>query len=121
MILYATLEEDAVPAPGSDAECPETAMKVLEFAKPHILLIDKWNGSGQDVVVPSRLKKTLIRPLQDGPEVSQTGGVPGCIGRWILLGLRLRAREVRLRQGRSTHGNLGLRSSRRPEMPFNPL
>jgi len=72
VIFYAPLE-DAVPAPRSDSDCPETAMKVLEFAKPHILLIDKWNGSGHDVVVPSPLKKTLIRPAEDGPEVPQTG------------------------------------------------
>ncbi|ACL41899.1 hypothetical protein Achl_3948 (plasmid) [Pseudarthrobacter chlorophenolicus A6] len=64
--------EDAVPTPR--AESPETeGQKVLEFAKPHILLIDKWNGSGHDVVVPAAMKRTLTRVGDDDGEAPQTG------------------------------------------------
>lgn len=64
--------EDAVPTPR--AEAPETeGRKVLEFASPHILLIDKWNGSGHDVVIPSVLKRTLTRVGPDDAEAPQSG------------------------------------------------
>jgi hypothetical protein len=74
VIFYGPIE-DAVPAPRSETECPGTASKVLEFAKPHVLLIDKYNGSGYDTVLPTPLKRTLTRPDADGPEVPQTGRV----------------------------------------------
>jgi hypothetical protein len=64
--------EDAVPTPRF--ESPETeGQKVLEFAKPHVLLIDKWNGSGHEVVIPAPLKRTLTRVGYDDQEAPQTG------------------------------------------------
>ena len=74
VIFYGPIE-DAVPAPRSETDCPETASKVLEFARPHLLLIDKYNGSGYDTVLPASLKRTLVRPGEDGSGVSQTGRV----------------------------------------------
>lgn len=71
VIWYGGLE-DAVPTPRG--ESPETeGSKVLEFAAPHILLIDKWNGSGHEVVVPAPLKRTLTRVGYDEGEAPQTG------------------------------------------------
>ena len=71
VIWYGGLE-DAVPTPRG--ESPETeGSKVLEFAAPHILLIDKWNGSGHEVVIPSPLKRTLTRVGYDEVEAPQTG------------------------------------------------
>lgn len=72
VIFYAPLE-DAVPCTRFETDPGAGREKVLEFAKPNILLIDKWNGSGHDVVIPSPLKKTLTRPSEDTPEVPQTG------------------------------------------------
>lgn len=64
--------EDAVPTPRG--ESPETeGQKVLEFSRPHILLIDKWNGSGHEVVVPAPLKRTLTRVGYDDEAAPQTG------------------------------------------------
>ncbi|MET4144129.1 hypothetical protein [Arthrobacter sp. UYCo732] len=64
--------DDAVPTPRT--ESPETeGRKVLDFAKPHVLLIDKWNGSGHDVVVPAAMKRTLTRVGYDEEEAPQTG------------------------------------------------
>jgi hypothetical protein len=74
VIFYGPIE-DSVPAPRSETDCPEDASKVLEFAKPHVLLIDKYNGSGYDTVLPSPLKRTLVRPAEDGADVPQTGRV----------------------------------------------
>lgn len=55
-------------------ESPETeGQKILEFAKPHILLIDKLNGSGHDVVLPAAMKRTLTRVGYDDEEAPQTG------------------------------------------------
>ncbi|MDJ0459919.1 hypothetical protein PUN71_022180 [Arthrobacter sp. NQ7] len=82
---------DAVPSTRSDNDPEAGKEKVLEFAKPHVLLIDKWNGQGYDTVLPAPLK------------------IPRRFGRRILLGRRLRAREVRLRRRRSTESHLGLR------------
>lgn len=65
---------DSVPAPRSETDCSETDSKVLEFAKPHLLLIDKFNGSGYDTVLPTPLKRTLTRPGEED-EVPQTGRV----------------------------------------------
>lgn len=71
LIWYGGIE-DAVPTPR--LESPEAeGQKVLEFAKPHILLIDKWNGSGHDVVVPAAMKRTLIRVGREESEAPQTG------------------------------------------------
>lgn len=72
VIFYGPIE-DAVPEPRSETDCPETASKVLEFARPHLLLIDKYNGSGYDTILPAPLKRTLVRAGGDGPEVPQTG------------------------------------------------
>lgn len=66
---------DAVPATQFDNDPDAGREKVLEFAKPHILLIDKWNGSGHDVVVPAPLKRTLAKPSEDGSETPRTGRV----------------------------------------------
>ena len=59
--------DESAAAPRSETGGSENASRVLELLKLHILLIDKWNGSGHGVVVPSPLKKTLIRPLLEGP------------------------------------------------------
>lgn len=60
--------------PSPRFESPETeGQRVLEFAKPHILLIDMWNGSGHDVVVPAAMKRTLTRVGLDDEEAPQTG------------------------------------------------
>ncbi|HEX9088371.1 MAG TPA: hypothetical protein VF867_12690 [Arthrobacter sp.] len=64
---------DAVPVTRFDNDPDAGKEKVLEFAKPNILLIDKWNGSGHDVVIPAPLKRTLARPAEDGSETPQTG------------------------------------------------
>lgn len=68
------LLEDAVSTPRSDADDP--GQKVLEFAAPHVLLIDKWNGSGRDVKIPAPMKRTLTRRSgedDNGSETTQTG------------------------------------------------
>jgi hypothetical protein len=64
--------DDAVPTPRGESPDAEGS-KVLEFAQPHILLIDKWNGSGHDVVVPAALKRTLTRVGYEEEEAPQTG------------------------------------------------
>lgn len=69
VIWYGGLE-DAVSTPRSDSEAD--GQKVLEFATPHVLLIDKWNGSGHEVVIPAPLTRTLTR-VQDDQETPQTG------------------------------------------------
>lgn len=74
VIFYADIA-DAVPATRFDTDPDAGKEKVLEFARPHILLIDKWNGSGHDVVVPAPLKRTLAKPAEDGSEVPRTGRV----------------------------------------------
>lgn len=66
---------DAVPSTRSDADPEAGKAKVLEFAKPHLLLIDKWNGSGYDTVLPTPLKKALAKPAEDGSEAPRTGRV----------------------------------------------
>ncbi|MBG0739032.1 hypothetical protein IV500_06405 [Paeniglutamicibacter antarcticus] len=71
VIWYGALE-DAVPTPrGESAETDGS--KVLEFATPHVLLIDKWNGSGHEVILPAPLKRTLTRVGYDEAEAPQTG------------------------------------------------
>lgn len=72
VIFYGPID-DAVPEPRSETDCPETASKVLEFDRPHLLLIDKYNGSGYDTVLPAPLKRTLTRSAPDGTEAPQTG------------------------------------------------
>jgi hypothetical protein len=71
LIWYGALE-DAVPTPRG--ESPETeGSKVLEFATPHVLLIDRMNGSGHEVTIPAPLKRTLTRVGYDDVEAPQTG------------------------------------------------
>lgn len=71
VIWYGDLE-DAVPTPRG--ESPDTeGSKVLEFATPHVLLIDRWNGSGHEVIIPAALKRTLTRVGYDDQEAPQTG------------------------------------------------
>lgn len=71
VIWYGGLE-DAVPAPRT--ESPETeGSKVLEFATPHVLLIDRMNGSGHEVVIPAPLRRTLTRVGYDEDEAPRTG------------------------------------------------
>lgn len=74
VIFYGDIA-DAVPATRFDNDPDAGREKVLEFARPHLLLIDKLNGSGHDTVLPAPLKKTLVRPSEDGPEAPQTGRV----------------------------------------------
>jgi hypothetical protein len=73
VIFYGDIA-DAVPNTRFDNDPDAGKAKVLEFSKPHILLIDKWNGSGHDVVVPAPLKRTLTVP-DEGTETPQTGRV----------------------------------------------
>ncbi|GAA4034355.1 hypothetical protein GCM10023063_17930 [Arthrobacter methylotrophus] len=71
LIWYGPLE-DAVPTPRG--ESPETdGSKVLEFATPHVLLIDRMNGSGHEVTIPAPLKRTLTRVGYDDGEAPRTG------------------------------------------------
>jgi hypothetical protein len=74
VIFYSDVA-DVVPSTRSDSDPEAGKEKVLEFAKPHVLLIDKWNGSGYDTVLPTPLKKTLAKPSEDGSEVPPTGRV----------------------------------------------
>lgn len=74
VIFYSEID-DVVPSTQFDNDSDAGKEKVLEFPKPHILLIDKWNGSGHDVVVPAPLKRTLARPAEDGSEAPRTGRV----------------------------------------------
>jgi hypothetical protein len=73
VIFYGDIE-DAVPNTRFENEPDTGKTKVLEFANPHILLIDKWGGSGHDVVVPAPLKRTLSVPAED-TDTPQTGHV----------------------------------------------
>ncbi|MFD0046993.1 hypothetical protein ACFVGV_17565 [Pseudarthrobacter scleromae] len=66
---------DVVPSTRFDSDPEAGKAKVLEFAKPHLLLIDKWNGSGYDTVLPAPLEKTLAKPAEDGSEAPRTGRV----------------------------------------------
>ncbi|WP_284974681.1 hypothetical protein [Arthrobacter sp. efr-133-TYG-104] len=71
MICYGPLE-DAVPTPRGQS--PETqGSKVLEFAAPHVLLIDRMNGSGHELVIPAPLKRTLTRVGYDDGEAPRAG------------------------------------------------
>lgn len=64
-----------MPSTRSDADPDAGKEKVLECAKPHLLLNAKWNGSGYDTVFPTPLKKTLAKPADDGSEAPRTGRV----------------------------------------------
>ena len=108
VLWYGDVAADTVASTRSDNDPEAGKEKVLEFAKPHVLLIDKWNGQGYDKVLPAPLKRTLAKPAEDGAEAPQTGRLPRRFGRRILLGRRLRAREVSLRRRRGTESDLGL-------------
>jgi hypothetical protein len=70
LIWYGALE-DVVPTPR--VESPEAeGSKVLEFATPHVLLIDRMNGSGHEVTIPAPLKRTLTRVGYDDGEAPRT-------------------------------------------------
>lgn len=74
-VLFYSDVADVVPSTRSDSDPEAGKERVLEFAKPHLLLIDKWNGQGYDTVLPTPLKRTLAKPAEDGPEAPQTGRV----------------------------------------------
>lgn len=51
----------AMARPLSDAGSPDATTNTLTFTDPHLLLIDRVNGSGQEVRLPGQLRKVIPR------------------------------------------------------------
>ncbi len=95
-VIWYGAVEDAVPTPRGESSETDGS-KVLEFATPHVLLIDKWNGSGHEVILAAPLNKdTDTGRLRRSGSTPNGARVPGQRLRGLRLGLRRRSVQTRV-------------------------